>query len=131
MSLPSDFLALDDLEAFELVPGNSDPRRFVVLGAHDFVLGRVRRLIVSVTREEVVYLVVNTSMSNFGDGKGEERIVPVAWSELVPHRRQVRLPHLSSLGFRRLPVYHPGGSIPVRVEFPHPLPDEIEYWDIA
>src|ERR1041384_4637400 len=125
------YQALDELDAYELVPGLSDPRRFVVLGSRDFVLGRVRRLIVDLEREEVLYLVVNTAMSNFRDGKGEERLVPVGWAELLPHRRQVKLPHLSSLGFRRLPVYHPGGQIPAKVEFPLPLPDEIEFWDIA
>lgn len=131
MMKSSTFMALDELEEYELLPGAIDPRRFVVLGARDFVLGRVRRLIVSVEREEVAYLVVNTGVSNFRDGKGEERLVPVEWAELVGHRRQVKLPHLSSLGFRRLPVYHPGGAVPAKVDFPQPLPDEIEFWDIA
>jgi hypothetical protein len=125
------FHALDELETHELLPGSIDPRRFAVLGGHDFVLGRVRRLIVDMVKQEVAYMVVNTSMSNFRDGKGEERLVPVAWAELLPQRRQAKLPHLTSLGFRRLPVYHPGGPIPAKVEFPLPLPDEIEFWDIA
>ncbi|MDB5096977.1 MAG: hypothetical protein JWM80_1398 [Cyanobacteria bacterium RYN_339] len=125
------FQALDELEHYELVPGLPDPRRFAVLGSHDFVLGRVRRLIVDLEKREVAYMVVNTSMSNFHDGKGEERLVPVGWAELLPGRRQAKLPHLTSLGFRRLPVYHPGGPIPATVDFPLPMPDEIEFWDIA
>jgi hypothetical protein len=125
------FAALDELEQYELLPGVSDPCRFAVLGRRDFVLGRVRRLIVDLEEQEVAYLVVNTSMSNYRDGKGEERLVPVAWAELISHRGQVKLPHLTSLGFRRLPVYHPGSPIPAKVEFPQPLPDEIEFWDIA
>jgi hypothetical protein len=131
MQPTANFVALDELEAYELLPGLADPRRFVVLGARDFILGRVRRLIVDLSKQEVVYLVVNTAMSNFRDGKGEERLVPVAWAELVSHRRQVKLPQLSSPGFRRLPVYHPGGQVPAKVDFPLPLPDEIEFWDIA
>jgi hypothetical protein len=125
------FAALEELEDHELLPGITDPRRFAVLGARDFVLGRVRRLIVDLEKQEVAYLVVNTSMSNYRDGKGEERLVPVGWAELVGHRRQAKLPHLTSMGFRRLPVYHPGSPIPGKVEFPQPLPDEIEFWDIA
>lgn len=127
----SDFVALDDLEAYELMPNSPDPLRYTVLGARDFVLGRVRRLIASVAREEVVYLVVSTAISNFREGKGEERLVPVSWAELVSHRRQVKLPQLSSLAFRRLPLYHPGGTLPEAIDFPQPAPDEIEFWDIA
>ena len=131
MSNQGKFRALDELEDYELDPNRTDPRRFAVLGAHDFVLGRVRRLLVSVERREVVYLVVSTAVSNFKDGKGEERLVPIAWAELVRQRRQVRLPQLSSFGFRRLPLYHPGGPVPAHVDFPQPMPEEIEYWDIA
>ena len=112
-----DLIALDSLDAYELIPGHADPRSSVVLGTDDFVLGRVRRLIVSVEREEVVYLVVSTAMSNFTGAKGEERLVPLEWAELIPHRRQVKLPHLSSFGFRRLPVYLPGAALPSRVAF--------------
>ena len=125
----STFTPLEDLAEYELLPGVINPLMFTVLGAGDFVLGRVRRLIASVERGEVVYLVVNTGVSNYRDAKGEERLVPVAWTDFLPHRRQVRLPQLSPVGFRHLPLYHPGGTIPAQIDFPKPLPDEVAYWD--
>lgn len=126
-----DLTTLADLQDHELAPGTIDPTQFVVLGLHEFVLGRVRRLVVSRKRQEVVYLVVSTATSNFRDSLGEERLVPAAWASLVPHRRQAVLPHLTPMGFRCLPIYHAGGTIPDQIDFPAPHPDEVAYWDIA
>lgn len=126
-----DLIPFDELGGYELAPGATDPMRYAVLGRNDFVFGRVRRLIASAGRGEIVYLVVGTAPSNFRDGRGEERLVPLAWAELNVMRRQVRLPQLSPLAFRRLPLYHPGAALPAEIPFPTPRPDEVEFWDIA
>ena len=131
MKAPPDLTPFDELGGYELTPGAVDPMRFAVLGRNDFVLGRVRRLIASASRGEILYLVVGTAPSNFKDGRGEERLVPLAWAELNVMRRQVRLPQLSPLAFRRLPLYHPGAPLPADIPFPTPRPDEVEFWDIA
>ena len=125
------FVPLDELAHYELAPGSTDPLRFVVVGRNDFVFGRVRRLIAAPARGEIIYLVVGTAPSNFRDARGEERLLPLAWAELNAMRRQVRVPQLSPMAFRRLPLYHPGGAVPAEVVFPLPRPDEVEFWDIA
>lgn len=131
MSHHLDLVALDDLGAYELTPDALNPLRFTVVGRADFVLGRVRRLIASISRQEIIYFVVGTTPSNFRDGTIEERLVPLSWADLNPMRRQVRLPQLSPVAFRQLPLYHPGMTFPSEVTFPLPTPDEVEFWDIA
>lgn len=121
--------ALDELPDYELELGQDDPTQFTVIGAGDFVLGRVRRLLVDLDAREVVYMVVNTRISNFAEGRGEERLVPLAWGELVRCRRQVRLPQLSQFAFARLPHYQPD-DIPESVAFPA-IPDESDWREIA
>jgi hypothetical protein len=121
---------LDELADFELETDHADPTHYAVIGAADFVFGRVRRLLVDLDRQEVVYLVVNTRISNYQEGRGEERLVPLAWGELVRTRRQIRLPHLSRFGFMRLPLYQPD-DIPEHVAFPTPNPEDPDLRDIA
>jgi hypothetical protein len=112
------------------VPGTEDPTRYAVIGARDFVLGTVTRLIVDTQTDQIAYLVVNTRISNFREGRGEDRLVPVGWSELVGSRRQVRLPHLAWYAFRQLPLYLDGAPLPEQIEFPRPFEDE-DLRDIA
>ena len=121
---------LDELTDYELEVDLDDPTQFTVIGAADFVFGRVRRLLVDLDTHEVVYLVVNTRISNYAEGRGEERLVPLAWGELVRMRRQVRLPHLSRFGFARLPLYQPD-DIPEAIDFPTPNPEDPDLRDIA
>lgn len=120
----------DELSEYELEADLNDPTHFTVIGAADFVFGRVRRLLVDLDSNEVVYLVVNTHISNFTEGRGEERLVPLAWGELVRMRRQFRLPHLSRFGFSRLPLYQPD-DIPEAIAFPTPNPEDPDLRDIA
>jgi hypothetical protein len=120
----------DELVDYELESQLHDPTHFTVVGAADFVLGRVRRLLVDLDSNEVVYLVVNTRISNYQDDRGEERLVPLAWGELVRTRRQFVLPHLSRFGFKRLPIYQPE-AIPEAIAFPPPNPEDPDLRDIA
>jgi hypothetical protein len=121
---------LDELTDYELETDLDDPTHYTVIGAADFVFGRVRRLLVDVDSQEVVYLVVNTRISNYAEGRGEERLVPLAWGELVRTRRQIRLPHLSRFGFLRLPHYQPD-DVPEVIAFPVPNPEDPDLRDIA
>ena len=125
------FMPFDELKNFELDPKAVDPTRFLVIGRNEFVLGRVKRLIARTDLGEIAYLVVGTSPSNFREGRGEERLLPVAWVELNPMRAQVQVPQLSPLAFRRLPLYRPGVALPSEIPFPRPTPEEVEFWDIA
>lgn len=121
---------LDELSDFELETDLNDPTQFTVIGEADFVLGRVQRLLVDLDTQEVVYLVVNTRISNFAEGRGEERLVPLSWGELVRMRRQVRMPQLSRFGFARLPLYQPD-DVPEAIAFPTPLPEDPDLREIA
>jgi hypothetical protein len=78
----------------------------------------------------VVYGVAHPRGPNFAADRLEERLVPLAWGELVRMRRQVRLPHLSRFGFMRLPLYTPD-AVPTSVAFPTPHPDDPDLRDIA
>ncbi|HEY9723795.1 MAG TPA: hypothetical protein V6D47_17420, partial [Oscillatoriaceae cyanobacterium] len=100
-------VALETLDSHELMPDHVDPTRFTVVGASDFVLGNVTQLLVDPDRGEVVYFVVNTRLSSYRDGRGEERLLPVAWTTLLPMRRQVRVPRISRYSFRMLPLFDP------------------------
>jgi hypothetical protein len=122
--------ALDELTDYELESAVDDPTHYTVVGAADFVLGRVRRLLVDLDANEVLYLVVNTRISNYKEERGEERLVPLAWGELVRTRRQIVLPHLSRFGFKRLPLYQPD-AVPEAVAFPTPNPEDPDLRDIA
>ena len=51
----------DELSEYELEADLNDPTQFTVIGAADFVFGRVRRLLVDLDTNEVVYLVVNNT----------------------------------------------------------------------
>lgn len=110
-------VALDALDSHELTPGHVDPTRFTVIGASDFVLGSVAHLLVDPDRGEVIYLVVNTRLSAYREGRGEERLLPLAWTDLLASRRQVRVPRISRYSFRMLPLYDPS-AIPAQIEFP-------------
>lgn len=121
---------LDELSDFELETDMNDPTQFTVIGEADFVLGRVQRLLVDLDTQEVVYLVVNTRISNFAEGRGEERLVPLSWGELVRMRRQVRMPQLSRFGFARLPLYQPD-DVPEAIAFPTPLQEDPDLREIA
>lgn len=125
------FVPFDELRDYELAPQAVDPTLYLVVGRDGFVFGRVRRLIARRDLGEIVYLVVTTSPSNFREGRGEERLLPLAWAELAPMRAQVQVPQLSPLAFRRLPLYRPGASLPTAIPFPRPTPEEVEFWDIA
>lgn len=127
----SRLICLDELTDYELAPGGEDPTRFTVIGQGDFVLGTVARLIVDPVREEVVYLVVNTRISNFRESRGEERLVPLAWCELMPVRRQARLPQLPWYAFRLLPLFRAEGPLPESIEFPRPFSDDLDLPEIA
>lgn len=122
---------MDELAAFELELGDENPMHYAVIGASDFVLGRVKGLLVDTRRLEVVHMVVNTCQSTYRDDRGEDRLVPLAWAELVHMRRQVRLPHLSRMGFRQLPLYRPGEDAPEAIDFPAPHADDPDLRDIA
>lgn len=113
-----DIRPFDELAEYEFELADHDPTQFLVVGASDFVLGRVKRLLVDVETGDVVYLVVNTRDSNYLDGRGDERLVPLAWAELVPSRRQVRLPQVSRYTFRLLPPYRPLEEVPESIDFP-------------
>jgi hypothetical protein len=126
-----DIRPLDELTHFELELAEHDPTQFAVIGAGDFVLGRVSRLLVDVESNEVLYLVVNTRVSNYQDDRGEERLVPLAWAELVRNRRQVRLPQVSRFAFRMLPVYRAGEPVPDAVEFPRTAFEDLDFREIA
>lgn len=125
------FVPFDELPDFELDPKAVDPMRYLVIGRNAFVFGRVKRMIARPDLGEIVYLVVQTSPSNFREGRGEERLLPLSWCEFVPTRAQVKLPQLSPLAFRRLPLYEAGADLPAEIPFPRPTPEEIEFWDIA
>ena len=122
---------LDELPAFELELQDRNPMHYVVVGAADFVLGRVKRLLVDTDRLEVVYAVVNTRLSTYRDDRGEDRLLPLDWAELVHMRRQVRLPHLSRVGFRQLPLYRADEPLPERGDFPAPSLEDPDLRDIA
>lgn len=124
-------LPLDEVPEFELLPDAEDPTGYTVLGMGDFVLGRVRRLLVDVGLEEVRYLVVDTTVSSLTHEKGVDRLVPIAWAELVGPRRQVRLPHLPGYRFARLPRYDAAAPAPDDVEFPRPAPDDPDWLESA
>lgn len=126
-----DIRPFDELSDYELELADQDPTQFVMVGASDFVLGRVKRLLVDVETGEVKYLVVNTRDSNYLDGRGEERLVPLAWAELVRNRRQVRVPQLSRYTFRLLPLYRPGEEVPESVDFPRLALEDPDVRDIA
>lgn len=123
-------MPIEDLPEFELEHAAHSPMHYAVVGAADFVLGRVRTLLVDTRRHEVAYLVVSTRMAPDAGATAEERLVPLSWVELVHMRRQVRLPHLSRLAFRRLPLYEPG-AVPEAVEFPTPSLEDPDMRDIA
>jgi hypothetical protein len=125
------FVPFDELKEFELDPKAVDPTRFLVVGRNGFVLGRVKGMIASRDLGEIVYLVVATTPSNFREGRGEERLLPLAWVNLAPMRAQVQVPHLAPLAFRRLPIYQPGTALPAAIPFPRPTPEEVEFWDIV
>lgn len=122
---------LDELTAFELELDENNPLHYVVVGAADFVLGRIKRLLVDTERLEVVYVVVNTRQSTYRDDRGEDRLLPLDWGELVHMRRQLRLAHLSRVGFRQLPLYRPDEPLPERIEFPAPSLEDPDLRDIA
>lgn len=126
-----DIRPFDELTDYELELADHDPTQFGVIGAADFVLGRVTRLLVDVTSGDVLYLVVNTRMSNYTDSRGEERLVPLAWAELIRNRRQVRLPQVSRYTFRLLPLYKAGETVPDAIDFPRLALEDPDVRDIA
>lgn len=103
--------SLGELEDFDVVDEDPDPRGWEVIAADGRVIGSVHELIVDTTALKVRYLDCGVDEEALGlDREGRHILVPVGYARLDEANENVIVDAISSADVRNLPAY---GGLPV------------------